>query len=75
VVEGVVLALGVWVFGFAMTDSGKASTNNSNNNKSQQFKGKHTCYAEHIQKPAQFNGWISTDLNYTETDLRLTTFC
>ena len=28
VVEGVVLALGVWVFGFAMADSGKASTNN-----------------------------------------------
>ena len=29
VVEGVVLALGVWVFGLeAMTDSGRASTNN-----------------------------------------------
>ena len=76
VVEGVVLALGVWVFGLkVMADSGIASNNNSNNNKSQHIKGNHTCYAEHIQKPAQVNGWISTDLQYTETDLILTTFC
>jgi hypothetical protein len=62
VVEGVVLALGVWVFGLeAMTDSGhnftqQLLTKYSINNKSQQYKGKHTSYAAHIQISAEVNG-------------------
>ena len=67
VVEEVVLALSVWGFGLeAMTDFGQSFkqqilTNNSNNNKSQWWKGKHTSYAAHIQISAQVNGWISLD--------------
>jgi hypothetical protein len=53
VVEGVVLALGVWGFGLeAMTDSGQSFkqqlvTKNSKHNESQRYKGKHTFYAAH----------------------------
>ena len=67
VVEGVVLALGVWGFELeAMTDSGQSFkqqlvTNNSKHNESQRYKGKHTSYAAHIQISAQVNGWISLD--------------
>jgi hypothetical protein len=67
VVKRVVLALGVWVFGLeAMTNFGQSFkqqllTNNSNNNKSQRYKGKNTSYAAHIQILAQVNGWISLD--------------
>ena len=61
------LALGVWGFGLkVMTDSGQSFkqqllTNNSNNSKSQRYKGKHTFYAAYIQISAQVNGWISLD--------------
>lgn len=62
VVEGVVLALGVWVFGLeAMTDSGhnftqQLLTKTSINTKSQRYKGTHTSYAAPIQISAQVNG-------------------
>ena len=67
VVEGVVLALGVWDFGLeAMTDSRhnftqQLLTKNSITNTSQQYKGKHTFYSAHIQISAEVNGWISLD--------------